>query len=302
SVDDITLQNKSINVEAYGGTNIEVIGITKLKMKVLNNKNTMSHEHFIVATNDAVSILGLETFLKLKLINRTQDVFRGVGCFKNPYSIKLKENHTPVSKPPHRVPIKVKEKLREELSRLTELGIISKINEPTSWVNKIVIVEKPNGSIRICLDPKDLNMAIKKKYFSLPTLNDLSAELGKSKIFSCLDLKDGFFHVLLDKKSSEYCTFSTIYGCYSFNRLPFGISVAAEVFQKYNTELFIDIKGVFIYVDDILIHAETEEEHNKILIEVLERARANNIKFSEGKIKPDNSRISAIENYDQPKK
>ncbi|CAI6372162.1 unnamed protein product [Macrosiphum euphorbiae] len=116
----------------------------------------------------------------------------------------------PISKPPHRVPIKVKEKLKEELSRLTELGIISKINEPTSWVNKIVIVEKPNGSIRICLDPKDLNMAIKKEYFSLPTLNDLSAELGGSKIFSCLDLKDGFFHIPLDKKSSEYCTFSTI--------------------------------------------------------------------------------------------
>jgi len=55
----------------------------------------------------------------------------------------------------------VKEKLKEELSRLTELGIISKMNEPTSWVNKIVMVEKPNGSIRICLDPKNLNMAIK---------------------------------------------------------------------------------------------------------------------------------------------
>jgi len=127
SVDeDIKLQNKSRNIEAYGGTNIEVIGITKLK-NVLNNKNTMSHENFIVAKNDAVSILGLETCLKLKLINRTavnelkksnikkievihkyRDVFRGVGCFKNPYSIKLKENHTPLSKPPHRVPIKVK--------------------------------------------------------------------------------------------------------------------------------------------------------------------------------------------------
>jgi len=75
-------------------------------------------------------------------------------------------------------------------------------------------------------------MAIKKEYFSLPTLNDLSAELEGSKIFSCLYLKDGFFHIPLDKKSSEYCIFSTIYGCYSFNRLPFGISVAAEVLYR----------------------------------------------------------------------
>jgi len=89
-------------------------------------------------------------------------VFRGIGCFKNPYSIKLKENHIPTSKPPHRIPIKVKEKLKAVLNRLCDLRIISKINEPTDWVNKIAIVEKPNGSVRICLDPKDLNNAIKK--------------------------------------------------------------------------------------------------------------------------------------------
>ncbi|CAI6370368.1 unnamed protein product [Macrosiphum euphorbiae] len=158
SVDeDIQLHNKNIHVEAYGGTNIEVIGITKLKINVLNNKNIMSHENFIVAKNDAVSILGLETCLKLKLMNRTavnelkksiikkievmhkyRDVFRGVCCFKEPYSIKLKKNHVLISKPPHRVPIKVKEKLKEELSRLTELGITVEIgyNEfqgPTSF-------------------------------------------------------------------------------------------------------------------------------------------------------------------------
>lgn len=127
-------------------------------------------------------------------------------------------------------------------------------------------MEKVNRSVKILLDPKDLNNTIKREYISLPTLNDLSAELGKSKILSCLDLKDGGFHIPLDKKSSEFCTFSTIFECYSFNRLSFGVSIATVVFQKYNAELFKDVKDIFIYVDDILVHTEREEQHNKISI------------------------------------
>lgn len=104
--------------------------------------------------------------------------------------------------------------------------------------------------------------------------------MGKSKIFTCLDLKDGFFYITLDKKSSEFCTFSTLFRCYSFNRIPFSASIAAEVFQKYNTELFRDIKGVFIYANDILMHAEKGEQHKRILVKVIDRARKNKTKFN----------------------
>jgi len=73
---------------------------------------------------------------------------------------------------------------------------------------------------------------------------------------------DFFIHFRIRKAQNIVGTFSIIYGWYSFNRLPFGISVDTEVFQKHNTELFKDIKGVFIFLDAILIRTETEEEHN----------------------------------------
>lgn len=119
-----------------------------------------------------------------------------------------------------------------------------------------------------------------KEYVELPTIREVVAKLGKAQYFSVLDLKDSFWHVSLDAQSSLLCTFSTVFGSYHFNRLPFGLNISTEVFQKYNTEKFGDIDGVIIYVDDLLIFAEDEQTHDRILTEVLLRARKCNVKFN----------------------
>lgn len=118
----------------------------------------------------------------------------------------------------------------------------------------------------------------------IPTLDDLKAKLSGITYFTVLDLKDGFYQVELTEESSNLYSFSTPFGTYKFLRLPFGITVAPEVFQRMNENIFGDIEGVFIYIDDILVTGKTEEEHNRRLEIVMQRAKLNNIIFNSEKL------------------
>ena len=94
---------------------------------------------------------------------RFKKIFSGVGHFPvKLVDIVLSEDNVPVQKPAHRVPVAMKEKFKKELHAMAKVGIISKLdrNTPTPWLNSYVIVKKPNGSLRICLDPTDLNKYI----------------------------------------------------------------------------------------------------------------------------------------------
>ncbi|XP_052130313.1 uncharacterized protein K02A2.6-like [Frankliniella occidentalis] len=108
--------------------------------------------------------------------------------------------------------------------------------------------------------------------------------LNNKTYFSVLDLTSGFWHCKLDKQSSELCKFSTPFGIYQFLRLPFGLNVSPEIFQKAVYDLFGDIEGVVLYFDDMLIVAKTEEEHDQIFLKVIERAKEHNVRFNPSKI------------------
>ena len=86
----------------------------------------------------------------------------------------------------------------------------------------------------MCLDPRDLNKAVKREHFRIPTAQEISSHLAGKKIFTTLDLKDGYWQIELDKPSSILCTFNTPFGHFCFTRMPFGLNSASEVFQKKN--------------------------------------------------------------------
>lgn len=174
-----------------------------------------------------------------KLIIGYTELFKGTGCLNKPYHIKIRENATPVVHPARRVPVHIKEKLKESLESLEKQGIIAKINHSTDWVNALVIVKKPNGKLRICLDPQDLNREIKREYCQFPTLEQITTILAGSKYFSTLDATNGFYQIQLDKESSDLCTFATPLGKYQFLRMPYDICSAPEVFQKRFKSIFV---------------------------------------------------------------
>ena len=187
------------------------------------------------------------------------------------------------------------------------------------------VVTKPQ-KIGICLDPKNLNQAILRPKFQMPTLEGLLPKLSKARIFITFDAKDGFYQVGLDEESSRLTTFWTPLGRYRYLRMPFGISLAPEGFESRLQECIADLPGVVVIRDDILVvgHGETDSEalenHDENVIGLLERARKMNLKLNKSKVKlreaevkfmghviskdgwkPDPDKVAAIKNMPKPK-
>ncbi|GBL76963.1 Transposon Ty3-G Gag-Pol polyprotein [Araneus ventricosus] len=269
----------NVVLKAFGGATIKPVGSISLNCSIDNLNFVID---FIIVANPQVRpLLGINECVKLDVIHFVNDI-------EIPNKNKLDQYMNMAFsfvRPPHRVPLTVKPKLELKLKELEAQGIIAKVDQPKEWVSNIVIIEKANGTIRICLDPQDLNKVIKREHVFIPTIEEFLPKLSNKSVYSVLDLKDGFFQIPLDVKSSELCTFSTPFGCYKFLRLPMGISYAPEIFQKRNQENFGDIQGVLIYFDDLLIAANSIKEHDEILAKVVQRAKSLNIKFYKNKVK-----------------
>lgn len=161
--------------------------------------------------------------------------------------------------------------------------IIKKVEEPTEWVNSLVLTTHKNGRFRLCIDPRKLNKALMRPHYPLPTIDEIRSTLSGAKYFSTLDANKGFWMIRLDEASSKLCTFNTPQGRYRYLRLPFGINAASEIFHSEMIKRFKDLDGVKIMIDDILIYAPDKETHDKRLENVLKRAREINIKFNKEK-------------------
>ena len=167
------------------------------------------------------------------ILHEYADVFKGVGTLSGgPYHIKLKDSYKQVQHPPRSVPLRMHSAYKAELDRLLKEGIITEVHEHTEWINFIVPIMKENGSLRLCLDPKDLNKVIKRNQWYARTLDDILPELAQSKYFTIRDATTGFWHVLLDFRSSLLTTFNILWGKYRWLRMSFGLKVSGDVFQK----------------------------------------------------------------------
>ena len=176
-------------------------------------------------------------------------VFRGVGTLPGgPYHIKLKDSYKPVQHPPRSVPLGMQSAYKAELDRLVRECIITEVHEQTEWINSIVPVMKEDSSLRLCLDPKDLNKAIKGNQWYARTLDDILPELAQSKYFTIKVATSGFWHIPLD----------TPWGKYRWLRMPFCLKVSGDVFQERLDRVLRQVPGVLGITDDIVTHGTTE--------------------------------------------
>ncbi|XP_063907802.1 uncharacterized protein LOC135125945 [Zophobas morio] len=265
---------ENINLIITNFTHKRVPVLVKCKLCCTFQENNYVLE-FCVVRDECPTILGINSCIQLNLIKRVDniscnrivesynDVFKGIGCLRDPYTIKLKSSISPVVHAPRKVPFALVNKFKACLEKMDKEGIISKVDYPTEWVNPIVLVHKPDRTLRICLDTRNLNQNICREHYQLPTFEELTSKLAGAKVFSTLDAMSGFWQIPLDKESSDLCTFSTPFGRYKILRLPFGLTCAPEVFHKKFKEIF-EIPGVEIYIDDILIYANNQTEHDRI--------------------------------------
>ena len=135
---------------------------------------------------------------------------------------------------------------------MEKAAVIYKQEEPTDWVNSMVVVETPN-KIRICIDPRDLNKAIKREHYPMKTIEEVVQNMPDAKVFTKLDATSGYWQLKLDEESSKLCTFNTPFGRYRFQRLPFGIVSASEIFQRVMSQMVEDKDGAEDVMDDIVV-------------------------------------------------
>lgn len=303
---DVIKKNNKIILKTLNG-NLPVLGTILLRCFVAKSMELLE---FMVISTDCVPLLGLPTIEKLNLISRNENcvnnmhlevhninvknadpivskyknIFSGIGKIEcTPFHIKLKEDAVPRIDAPRRVPYALYDSVKAELKRMTDAGVIEKVDYPTEWVNSMVVTKKKNGSIRICLDPRHLNKFIIKPQFAIPTVEEIFSKFSGSKFYSILDCSSSFWMIPIDKESSDLCTFSTPFGRFKYLRLPFGLNLSSECFQSVISSIFENVEGVEPYIDDLIIFGKNEQEHDQRLENVLKIAQKLNIKFNSEK-------------------
>ena len=220
------------------------------------------------------------------LIEGYDDLFHGLGKLKG-YQIKLHidENVPPVAQPHRRVPFHVRKQLEEQVQHDEELGVIERIEGPTPWVSPIVVAPKPKspGKVRVCVDMRQENKAIKRERHVTPTIKEMIGDLNGAEVFSKLDLNQGYNQLELAPESRYITTFGTHMGLMRYKRLNFGISSAAEIFQNVIGETLEGIDGAKNISDDILVFGKSHEEHDQTLRAVFQRLREKGLTLNKSK-------------------
>ena len=165
---------------------------------------------------------------------------------------------TPVINPLRTIPAALQDRGKAELEDMERRGVIRKVEEPTDWVSSMAIVQKPGGSLRICLDPRHLNKAIKQEHFQLPTIEYITTRMANAKWFTKLDANRGYWQIPLDEESQLLTTFNTPFGRFCYQVTPFGIKSAQGGFQNRVHLHFGDSEGVETDIDDVIVHSDTE--------------------------------------------
>ena len=228
-----------------------------------------------VNTQDTTSVVNSENVI----LREFPEMVRTTGTLPGTYSIKLKPDAKGVVHAARKQPAALKSKIIAKLHEMEADGYIMKVDQPTEWVSSMVVSVK-NDKIRICIDPSDLNNAIKREHHPMHTIEEVVSEIPGATVFSVLDAKNGFLQIKLDDESSVLTTFNTPIGRYKWLRLPFGLSCSPEIYQRIMDEMLENIEGAFAIQDEILIAGRDTTHHDAILCQVIERATQYNLRLN----------------------
>ena len=333
--DSSVLEKSNAKLYPYGSTTpLPLLG--KIKAEISTNKKSIN-DIFYVVKNSSGCLLSFSTAKKLEIINIVNTVkskkghtlidefdclFKGLGKQKN-FQLKLNIDDTvqPVHQKHRRISFSTRDKVKMEIDQLYKEDICEDVgNDPTPWVSPIVVVPKTNpNKVRICVDMRAANEAIKRVKHPMPTLDELIHDLNGCKVFSKLDLNQAYHQIELHPESRYITTFSTHLGLHRYKRLNYGVNAASEKFQKIIEDTLSGLEGVRHISDDIIVASENEIEHEKHLRACLQRLKDKgltlqkekcvffqtsidffgNVFSSEG-ISPHSSKVNALQQASRP--
>lgn len=162
------------------------------------------------------------------------------------------------------------EPVRKIFDDLLKNNIIRPSSSPIA--SPLVCIPKKDGTIRPCVDYRNINKITVPHRYSLPRINYIKEHI-KGRVFSKIDLKDGFYQIPVSPEDIYKTAVSTPWGLFEYVRMPFGLTNSPPTFQRFMNLVTRGIKNIFTYIDDIIIFTDTEEEHLLILSQLFDRFR-----------------------------
>ncbi len=207
----------------------------------------------------------------------------------------------PIKQPPRRVPHAFANEEKKAVEELKKKGVIRESTSP--WASPIVLVRKKNGKVRPCVDYRRLNKLVQPPASPLPRIQDCLDAVAGSSMFSSLDLTSGYFQIPVKAEDIPKTAFATKFGHYEFTTMPFGLNASSSTFQR---TMEIALRGLqwdvcLIYIDDVVVHSSTLEEHVQRLDIVLERIHNAGLKLNAEKctmLQPEISMLGFVVNED----
>ncbi|GJW62846.1 reverse transcriptase domain-containing protein [Tanacetum coccineum] len=190
------------------------------------------------------------------------------------FHIDLVPGAAPVARAPYRLAPSEMKELADQLQELSDKGFIRPSSSP--WGAPVLFVKKKDGSLRMCIDYRELNKLTVKNRYPLPRIDDLFDQLQGSSVYSKIDLRSGYHQLRVREEDISKTAFRTRYGHYEFQVMPFGLTNAPAVFMDLMNRVckpYLD-KFVIVFIDDILIYSKNKQEHEehlKIILELLKK-------------------------------
>ena len=321
---DLNCKNNS-NLRCANDSRMKVIGSAQVKIKINNIETT---EKIIFCNNQKEILLSWHTCKKLaiisdnfptqirrneieeksirentkkKLLEEYQDVFDTNNHLKKmsgePMKIHLKEDSSPFAIYSARnIPHAWREEVRQNLKEMEQSGIIAPLkDEPSDWCHPMVVVQKPKGGVRICVDLTQLNKQIQRPVYPTKTPHEATSNIKpNSKYFTAVDAKHGYWQIPLEEKSQHLTTFLTPWGRYKFLRAPMGLSSTGDEYCRRHNSAIGEHLNMQKVMDDVLLYDETFESHEKNVRKFLESCRKNGITLHPDKFQFAEEEISYV--------
>lgn len=268
---------------------------------VVGSSNTVLAE-FLVVKDGKRSLLGRSTASDLELlfvgaqVNKCEILNEKI--FPKMPGIKVKFNVDksvlPTRNAYYNIPAAYREGARKRLSEMEAQGIIERVTTAPEWISGMSAVSKGKNDFRLVVNMRAPNRAIKREYFRLPVLDEMKIKLHGARYFTKLDLKSAYYHLELSNESRDLTTFLAESGLFRFTRLMFGVNCAPEIFQREMTRILERVKNKIVYIDDILLFANSLDELHKIVAQTLQILRDNNLTLNTEKCEYDKVEISFL--------
>ena len=276
---------------------------------LINTLTDLDVNHYLEKINELLKGISASSLKELKPSQ----------CFE--HEIKLTDpSLPPIKQKMRRIPYSKREEFKTMLDEMLEANLIRPSDSP--WASPLMLVSKPDGSIRVTIDYRLLNGRTMKDAHPLPNSEDLYASLAKSSWYTKLDLYTGYFQILMRQECSKLTAFTCEWGLFEYVVMPMGLTNAPATFQRAMNQVlrkFIESGFVVVYLDDILIHSESLIEHLKHIELVVNELKKYQLSvklkkcevakqeitflghvISNGSIKPDQSKCEALYKYKRP--